>query len=330
MPIIEEIKDRQEWNAVVENSPNPHFTYLYEWMELFRDVYDFKLYPLGYREDDKLLSVFPLLFDGNRRCLYSHAFGGLGGPSEPAHLHLYFETLRRLQKELKATAIEMALPFSDATSDSLLSEKFIVEQHPCLKLSIQGLAFEDVFMKYSKYTRKNVRKAQRKNVLISCEPITEEIIDIFYHFYRTVMEHNQAAVVFPSELFHLICKKLGEKVDIRIARYEGKDIAGALTITFANTVTTWFIVGLKDREILRLNANTALFSDIIESAVKQNLEVVDLGPSGWNTGTFEMKRRFGAEPEIYLVAKKGFSPYEKARLTLRHTAKKILKKTNGR
>jgi len=324
--MIETVDNRKEWNKTVQNSDIQYFTYLYEWMDVFKECYGYEMYPLGYREKNgELTSVFPLMFDKEKKFLLSPPFGGWGGATKVEHYPDYLDYIDKLGKELKARRIYV-YPTPIPSLESIFSQKGynIESTTPYFILNVKDLSFEEFLKPRSiKKVRQNIRRAKKNGVEVIIVPTNTDSIRRFYPFYEHVMINNKARFIFPVKLFLLIQQKMSSLVNIRIAKWQDKDIAGAITFSYGDRVMMWFVVGLKDYS--NLGASTLLFAHIIETAIEKNLHIVDMGPSGWNDSGFEFKRRFRADIETHINAIKGLNLYDKAYISLISWSKKQLR-----
>ncbi|MEI7554523.1 GNAT family N-acetyltransferase [Candidatus Chlorohelix sp.] len=92
---------------------------------------------------------------------------------------------------------------------------------------------------------------------------------------------------YKRELFDLLSKLDPEKMQLWVARYEGKVIYATVCFYYKQIVHCWLGVGLK--EYYRLNQVKLADTAILEDACKRGYRWYDLGPSGGLEGVVNYK-----------------------------------------
>ncbi len=301
--MIKEIKDRDAWNNAVKNADFPYFTYLYEWLTCFRDIYKLKFLALGYEDCGKLRSVFPLMVDEKNGEFFSPTpFGGVGGSTKIEDNIKFLDYIERLAKEMKIKRITIHLPPSDKLRKDFSLRKYKIVECYYFVQSVAGLDFDKALMKWKYEKRRNFRRSIKRSVRIVNQSANKDNIKMFYLFYEHVMKRNKAKTIFPIELFERFAENMNNITDVSFALIDEKPVASSIVFKYAGRLMTWFVVTHKD--YLSTYANERLFGSAVENAIKSGCSVVDFGPSAPSDGAFNFKKKLGTEMKTHMVAEK--------------------------
>lgn len=148
---------------------------------------------------------------------------------------------------------------------------------------------------YSKYCRKNIRKALKNGVTYTVEHAPEDIME-FMQFYYLTMDRNDAAdyYYFDEKYFRELLKELRQHIVCAKVFYEGKLIAMNICFAYGEYVHIHLSGSLV--EYLRMSPNYVLEYAICEWAIQHGYQCIHHGGGRSNDEhdkLFEFKRQFG-------------------------------------
>jgi len=176
-------------------------------------------------------------------------------------------------------------------------------------LDLKG-GFDKVWSeRFTKQTRKQVRKAEKSGVVVECDT-TGRLVPVFEAlFQRSVdrwaeqqneprwLAHLRASQRDPFEKTRHIARSMGEACRVWVAWHEGVPVAASMVLVGAN------VDGLRsvsDKTLAApLNANDLLKKLAIEDACRAGCRYYHLGESGESAGIAAFKERLGARPYPY-------------------------------
>lgn len=150
----------------------------------------------------------------------------------------------------------------------------------------------DVFKGFhASSTRRAVRRAEREGV--TCEAgRTEAMLAEFYRLLR-LTRRRHGLPPQPWSWFRHLAACVGDGLSVRLATWDGRAIAGMLTLTFRQTMV--YKYGGSDERYHSLGGMPLLFWRAIQDAMARGIEVLDLGRSDPDqTGLLAFKDHLGA------------------------------------
>jgi hypothetical protein len=238
----------------------------------------------------KLLVAVPFTPANAHRLLVANA------ADRPRLLPVLGEALRRLVAgEKLSSAHVLFLPEPEA--------KVLTAAGFCHRLGIQfhwrnqGYATFDDFLARFSSKRRNQLKRERKemdklgiSITTHREVATPEIIDAMYGFYAsTVDKFTWGRHYLNRAFFEEICPKLPGKIEIVLARENGKPIAGAFNLAGKRTLYGRYWGAREERPFLHFNV---CFYHSIDECITRGLERFEPGAGG------EHKMVRGFEPTL--------------------------------
>jgi hypothetical protein len=176
-------------------------------------------------------------------------------------------------------------------------------------LDLEG-GFDVVWSKrFTKHTRKRIRKAERSGLVVECDS-SGKLVPIFYDLFRRSVDRWAAQQHEPRALAHwrnerrdsqrkieTITRVLGEACRIWVAWWQGQPVAAILLLQGMNVNDTRSVM---DKELATpVCANDLLLKLAIEEACRAGCRYYHLGESGASAGLHHFKSRFGAVPYAY-------------------------------
>ena len=138
------------------------------------------------------------------------------------------------------------------------------------RLDTSNKSEDEIFNSFHSKTRYNIRLAQKKGVTVRVG--TYEDIPLFYDVMK-VTGSRDGFVPRSLEYFQIMYKALGKYNRLYIVEYEGKVIAGALTILYGDKV--WYLYGASSNEYRNVMPNHLMQWEMIKWGIENSCNVYD-------------------------------------------------------
>jgi hypothetical protein len=157
---------------------------------------------------------------------------------------------------------------------------------------------EKLFASFSGNTKRNIKKAQKENVSIE-RSSSSDAMNVFYELNCVTRKKHglppQPKKFFEKFLSEIISQRKGF---ISLARYEGRDIAGAVFLHFGKKAVYKFGASLS--EFQQLRANNAIMWDAISYYNNEGFDSFCFGRTEPNNdGLRQFKNGWGVEESIW-------------------------------
>jgi hypothetical protein len=177
-------------------------------------------------------------------------------------------------------------------------------------LDLEG-GFERVWRdRFKSQTRGGVRKAERAGLDVEFDA-SGQLVGAFYELYlgwtaRRAQEQGllpqlsqwRASRREPMRKYQVVAQAFGDRCRTWIARWDGKPVAGVVTLIHGAHAFYWR--GYSDKELAaRFRANDLLQRLAIEDACRAGCRYYSMGESGGVASLIEFKSRFGARPQQF-------------------------------
>ncbi len=140
--------------------------------------------------------------------------------------------------------------------------------------------------------QRKVRRAERENLEYQSGN-SRALIEAFYRLMILTRRKHQLPPQ-PIEWFHNLAESMGDKLAVKIAFKDGKEVAGILTLQHGKTMV--YKYGASDQEFANMGGTPLLFWKAISEAKEAGLTALDLGRSDTdNEGLIDFKNRLGAQ-----------------------------------
>ena len=141
--------------------------------------------------------------------------------------------------------------------------------------------------------QRRIRKAEKEG--LSYEVGSREFLEPFYALLVTTRKRHHL-IPQPRAWFQNLIHCMGDKLQIRLARKDGRPIAAMLTLRHGSTAT--YKYGCSDHEFHNLAGMPFLFWKLIEDSKNSGATSLDLGRSDLNQpGLLTFKNRLGARQQ---------------------------------
>ncbi|HEU0003968.1 MAG TPA: peptidoglycan bridge formation glycyltransferase FemA/FemB family protein [Ktedonobacteraceae bacterium] len=315
MPItIEEIADREQWDAFLTSQPRGHLLQSFEWGEL-NTYLGARVYRLGALEDGRMVgalsltvSPVPVPMPGLRwNWLYSSRGPTVETPTSPA-LPALIESVQKIAKVERAVVLRLEPNIAGGDPDEqawidayhrlgFRTNPNAVHGRRSWVLDIRPDAAK-LLADFKMTWRQNVRVAERKGVVIR-EATSDADFDAYYDLLKLTSDRD-AFFIHQKDYHREILRHFASKGDavLYLAEHEGEAIAAKMLIRFGDWC--WDMFGASSNNKRNLKPTYLLQFRCIEWAKARGCsyfdfrtipEILEPGEEMW--GVYEYKKGFG-------------------------------------
>ena len=222
-----------------------------------------------------------------------------GGPLlKDDKLDLFDPFIKKLEKYLKFKS--KYTEFRNLGSDLFLKEKFINNKwkySPKLNYLVRLDSENEVFERFSRSRKQQIRKTLNKDIEISYEK-TKENIKSTHGLLTQIFEKNDKTLVLPipNLVFLSNLMKL-ENSGIVVLKHEGIVVAGGVFIYDDSTLYYWFRAG-QGRSVKDMYPDCLADWLVMKYGIDRGISQLDFmgaGTKGWDNGIRTYKSRFGGD-----------------------------------
>lgn len=278
-----------EWDSYVNGCGIATPYHLSGWKDVIENTYGHKPSYLIARQNGIVVGVLPLfsvksrLFGNALTSMPFLTYGGLCADNDDASQHLLDEAWR-LATTLGSDFIE--LRHTPAQKLDLPS----IDHKVAMVLELKA-SEEVVWENFRSEIRNRIKKAEKAHVVV--EDGGAEMIPEFYNIFAENMR-DLGSPVHSRRFFESMFKYVPDQVRVFCARLDSTPLAGGITVTFRDGVEMPWVSA--SRRFQKIAPNNAVYWHAIREACRKRLKRFDFGRSTPGSGTFEFKRRWGAEP----------------------------------
>lgn len=141
---------------------------------------------------------------------------------------------------------------------------------------------------------RKARKARKAGVVIQKATMQNQWRE-YYAIYEDSLQRwgEKVSSRYSWKLFEIISDRQSKNVELWLAKYEDRSIAGALYFYAKNHVVYWH--GAAYSEYFELRPVNLLMYEVIKHACEHGYSWFDFNPSGGHQGVMKFKQSFGAE-----------------------------------
>lgn len=140
--------------------------------------------------------------------------------------------------------------------------------------------------------RAQIRRPQRENIEAAFGGI--ELLDDFYTVFARNMR-DLGTPVYAKSLFARILEAFPAQSRIIIVRLNGKPVGTAFLIGYRDMLEIPWASTIRD--VNHLGVNMYMYWEVLRYAIAQGYRVFDFGRSSVDSGTYQFKKQWGAEPK---------------------------------
>ncbi|GHO86323.1 lipid II:glycine glycyltransferase FemX [Dictyobacter formicarum] len=309
--IIQEITDREQWNAFVSQQQYVHIMQSYEWGEL-NQYLGARVYRLGALVNDQLIGVMqlhvvaiplPILHLNYLYCIRGPVLEMPDSPALPA-LVKYAQTIAHKEHAI-ILRIDPNIPDNDAQVEDWLQAFQRLNFHTNTHTGVSRRSWvldlrpsaETLLANFKTTWRQNVRSSQRKGVTIR-EATSDADFDTYYHILSITGERDNFFIHnkdYHKEMFTRY-KQRGQAV-LFLAEHEGEAIATKMLIKMGDWC--WDMFGGSSNSKRNLRATYLIQYHCFLWAKEQGCSFFDfraipniLEPGKEMWGVYEFKKGF--------------------------------------
>lgn len=288
--IDEWTQNPEAWDAYIHAIPDGTVCHLYGWREVIEHAYGHRTFYLAATEHGHIRGVLPLVLMRSRlfgRHLVSMPYMDYGGIVTDAG------------PDVKAALIKAAVEIA-RTHRATLSLRCATDHDLDLPLWLDKLTMlidlgtneEDLWKRLPSERRNRIRKGYKQDVTASFHGA--EAIDAFYNVWAVNMR-DLGSPVHSRRFFQAMFAALPNYLRIILVQHQGETIGAACCLFYKNIITIpGWISSLRSH--FRLCPNQVLHWELMRFGIANGYQTLDLGRSTKDTGTFEAKRQWHANP----------------------------------
>lgn len=290
------------WNEFIGNSKNGTFMLKRDYMDYHSDR--FTDFSLMFYEEDTLVAVLPASLHGNE--LRSHGgltYGGIiadNSMKQHRMLECFSSMLLYLKEKKISKVIYKTIPYiyHKQPSDEDLYALFVNKAN-LFRRDISTTINLKNPVKMPKGRKAQISRARREGVVI----VSSNDFDSFIALENAVLAaHHNTTAVHNAEELKLLKSRFQNEIQLWIAMYNGKMIAGTLIFVYDNIVHTQYMAA--DDTAREIGGLDLLIKTLIDKfATEKNF--FDFGISTedggkfLNTGLISQKEGFGGRGIVY-------------------------------
>lgn len=277
------------WDAFVQRAPDATIMHLYGWKGVVERAYGHRTFYLAALEGDELRGVLPLTLVRSRllgSSLVSMPFMDYGGVCAGGH--------DKAETALVEAAEEIA-----AAQGAVLTLRYLRQPELQLPYSLEkvtlflelGTSEEALWRRLPPERRNRIRKGQKQGLTISFHGA--EGLHDFYTVFATNMR-DLGSPVHSLSFFREVMAQLGDRARIILVRYQNQAIGAGLMLLYNGMISIPWVSSL--RRFFDKCPYQVLYWEAMRFGIAHGYQVLDFGRSSRDSGTFEAKRQWGAEP----------------------------------
>ncbi len=283
-------QDSKDWDSYVMNSQTASLYHLFGWRDVVQRSFGHETFYLMAKEKGQVVGILPLvlqssLFLGSfMTSLPFFNYGGICGDDETTAKSL-FEESKVIARQKKAEYVEFRHYIKDGLNLPTKKTKVTMK----LQLSENS---QETWQRLSGGIRNRIRKAEKSNLKVTLGGC--ELLDDFYRVFSINMR-DLGTPVYSKGFFLNILKKFPENTKLFTISWNQETIASSFTIGFKDSIEVPWSSALKKYK--HFCPNMLLYWKMLEYACQHGYKYFDFGRSSVDSGTYEFKRQWGAQPK---------------------------------
>ncbi len=277
------------WDAYLESMPTATVCHHFLWQSVIKHAYGHQPLYLMARVGSQARGVLPLVLVKSRlfgRSLTSMPFLDYGGvcADDDATAEQLVERALQLLPRYGADFVELrqCRPTTHEGGGRLDKVGMQLDLSP---------GIEKVWQSFPAKVRNQVRKAEKAGLRVSIGG--SDLLEEFYSVFAVNMR-DLGSPVHSKTFFAAMLAEFGEQARIVLVRDGQEPIGGLVCLFFKKTVTVPWASSL--RQFLAKCPNNLAYWEAMQYAFARGCTTFDFGRSSIDSGTYNFKRQWGAEP----------------------------------
>ena len=279
--------DRQAWDEYVYASPHATFFHLAGWKDVVEHTLGLSSHYLMACNSSRVLGVLPLLHVKNRVSgpYFTSLPNAICAENDQAAFALIKQAI-----ELVRDSKSRYLLLRDSVQRWEMPE-LVTDQSHCTLVASLGDNPDAMWQKLDRRVRQHVRKAEHSDLEVLVGP---QHLEEVYPAYSKAMR-DLGTPTLGLEFFQRMFSQFREHFTAVMVRSQGEVLGGAFVAQFRDTLyNTW---GGMLRESFPLRSCHIWYWETLKYGHEKGFQWIDLGRSEWDSGTFQFKRHWLAEPK---------------------------------
>lgn len=280
-------QDRARWDAYLASAPGASVFHLSGWSYVMQQTFGLQTHFLYAWEDGRVLGVAPLL--QVRSPLSGHFLTSMPGgvcADGPEVARALIERAKELVRAQGASHLILR--------DSLQKwdhPELVTDESQCTLIIELPESPEDHWPKINRRTRQYTKQAINSELRVVQG---WDYLNSYYPIYAQAMR-ALGTPTFGLRFFRNIFAEFPSLFSVVYVTHEDQIFGGGFIAGFEGTLyNTW---GGMLREFYGLGTNYLLHWEIIRYGCVNGFRRLDMGRSGWQSGTFQFKRKWGSKPQ---------------------------------
>jgi hypothetical protein len=295
----------EQWQEFLDHSPNATPFHLQSWITVLSLTFGYKpLYLVAREADGTIVAGMPILerrfFYGILR-EYHSLYGGSYGSvilRKDCDEKISVEILTYFLQLLKSQNVSRAYVVDFNDTGSYLAKFTSNIQEVFTHILALDRPLEVICSNYHYSTRKNIKKAERNNIIVrDIEELDE--VDVYYKITQAVAQKYKREA-YSRELFFNIYKFMVPRGEAKfsLTYRDGQPLSGALHLLANGHIFNWLMPSYPD--YLEYRPNEALVFSVIDWALKNGGKIYNFGGSPPDAaGLIRFKENWGTKKKLY-------------------------------
>jgi len=277
------------WNSYLDNHPDANLYQHLGWKRVFEETFGYEShYLLSLNEKNEAQGILPLfeMRDITRkRYLVSNPFSNYAG---------ILANSAEIEQGLSARAAQIAVEKKAQYVEFRQLQKPLQQDLPArdsfVTLMLQLAAEEDHWNKISSRNRNKIRKAEKNGLTAD---FGMKYLAEFHDVYSINLRYL-GTPIFPLRMFQKVAEVFGEQVELLVLKLDGVVVSGMFLFKFKDMISEPWVASL--RQYNKIYVNNLLYWQAIKYACANGFKTFDFGRSTIDTGTYNFKLQWDAEP----------------------------------
>lgn len=291
---LEDSSVRVAWDAFCERQPGVTLCHGSRWARNLATSYGVRCHSIGWREDDEIVAVLPVLEVrslAQRSVLISTPYGSYGGALPAVGSGCAVRGI-----DLTAPDVAAHLPLRgrqlvvrQAATDPVAEAQLQPRSRVAMWLALPASA-DELWTGFPAKVRNQVRKAEKAGVTVRGG---QEGQEDFYRLYLRRM-HELGTPAHGRGFFTGLCREFGERIEFLVAYHEARPVAALVDVEWGGWRVNLY--GAADVRVRSLCANNLVYWKSLERAIGNGCRHYDFGRSLYPSGQYDFKQQWGARP----------------------------------